>query len=76
MMLQQFGKILLFLGLVFVILGLLFLVAGKFTGLGQLPGDFVFRRRNVTIYFPLATSLLLSVLLSLMLWILSWWMKK
>ena len=38
-------------------------------GLGRLPGDLVIERRNVTIYFPLMTCLLLSVLFSLVLWV-------
>jgi len=38
-------------------------------GLGRLPGDFVFRRGNVTFFFPLATSILLSIALSLLLWL-------
>ncbi|MFZ9520871.1 MAG: DUF2905 domain-containing protein [Silvanigrellaceae bacterium] len=37
-------------------------------GLGNLPGDIVFKRGNFSFYFPLATSLLLSVLLSLLMW--------
>ncbi|MGE5189697.1 MAG: DUF2905 domain-containing protein, partial [Gemmatimonadota bacterium] len=36
---------------------------------GRLPGDFTFRRGNVTFYFPLATSLLVSVILSLLFWL-------
>ena len=35
----------------------------------RLPGDFVFRGRNVTVYFPLATSILLSVVLTLVMWL-------
>jgi hypothetical protein len=38
-------------------------------GLGRLPGDFVYRRGNFTFFFPLATSILLSIVLSLLLWL-------
>jgi hypothetical protein len=38
-------------------------------GLGRLPGDFVYRRGNFTFYFPIVTSILLSIALSLLLWL-------
>jgi hypothetical protein len=38
-------------------------------GLGRLPGDFVYRRGNFTFYFPIVTSILLSIVLSLLLWL-------
>jgi len=38
-------------------------------GLGRLPGDFVYRRGNFSFYFPLMTSILLSIALSLLLWL-------
>ncbi len=63
------GKILILTGLVLAGLGALFLVAGKIGWLGRLPGDFTFRRGNVTFYFPLATSVLVSAILSLLFWL-------
>jgi hypothetical protein len=39
--------------------------------LGRLPGDFLYRGKNTTLYFPLATSLLLSVVFSLVLYLIS-----
>lgn len=56
-------------------LGLLLLLAGLLwphlsqIWLGRLPGDIVIERKNMTLYFPLMTCLLLSVLLSLVLWV-------
>ena len=41
--------------------------------LGRLPGDIVYRGKHTTFYFPLATSLLISVLLSLLLYVISRW---
>lgn len=61
------GKLLLWLGGVLVLAGLVFLLLGKTTNLslGRLPGDIVYRGKNTTVYFPLATSLAISVLLTL-----------
>lgn len=54
------------LGLVLVGVGLLLTVVGKVPFIGRLPGDILIRRGNFTFYFPLATSILLSVILSLL----------
>jgi len=40
-------------------------------GLGRLPGDIVYRGKNLQFYFPIVTCLLLSVVLTLVLWIIS-----
>ncbi|HEY0592289.1 MAG TPA: DUF2905 family protein [Thermoanaerobaculia bacterium] len=66
---NELGRLLLILGAVLLAAGLIFLAAGRL-GLGRLPGDFVLRRGNVSCYFPLATSILLSLLLTLAFWIL------
>jgi hypothetical protein len=64
------GKLLLVVGGVIVLLGVVLLVAGRFNlPLGRLPGDFTYRGTNTVIYFPLATSLLLSVVVSLILYL-------
>jgi hypothetical protein len=63
------GRILIFVGLGIVVLGLLLTFSGKIPLIGRLPGDIVFRRGNFTIYFPLATSILLSILLTVILWL-------
>jgi hypothetical protein len=63
------GRILIFIGLGIVVLGLLLTLSGKIPLLGRLPGDIVFRRGNFTFYFPLATSILLSILLTVILWL-------
>jgi DUF2905 family protein len=65
---RDIGRIFVITGLVLLLLGLVFTVGGGF-GLGRLPGDFVWRRGNLTLYFPLVTSLLLSILLTLGLWL-------
>ena len=60
------GKALITIGLFFIIAGIL-MMAGSRLGLGKLPGDIFFRRGNTTFYFPLATSILVSLLLTLLL---------
>lgn len=65
--LTQLGRSLLVLGLVIAALGLLLLLGGRLPGAGRLPGDILIRRDGVTLYFPLATSILLSLLLTLVL---------
>ena len=57
------------IGILFVIAGLVVTIGGRFFGLGRLPGDIVVRRPNFTFYFPVATSILLSVLLTLIMWL-------
>ncbi len=69
----ELGKTFLGLGLVLVALGSVMLLAGRF-GLpfGRLPGDLQWRSRSghTQVYFPLATSILLSIFLTLVLWLL------
>lgn len=63
------GRTLIVIGLLLVALGVLVTLAGRFTSLGRLPGDIVYRRGNFTFYFPLVTSLLLSLLLTALFWL-------
>ena len=66
------GRWLIGLGLLIAAIGVAILLVGK-TGLpiGRLPGDFTWRGRNTTVYFPLATCIIVSVVLSLIFWIIS-----
>jgi hypothetical protein len=64
---SELGKLLVFVGGLIVVLGLVFIVGGRIPFLGRLPGDFSFSRGNTHIYFPLATSVILSVILTLVL---------
>jgi hypothetical protein len=65
------GRILIVIGVVFVIAGLITMAGGKFFGLGRLPGDIVVRRPNFTFYFPVVTSIVVSVILTLVMWLLN-----
>ncbi len=70
------GRILIGIGLLLVVAGGVVILFAKLgIPLGRLPGDFSYRGKNVSFYFPLGTSLLLSVLLSLLLWAISSWRK-
>ncbi len=60
------GRTLIVVGLVLVAAGLLASFASRIPWLGKLPGDFTFRSGGLTVYFPLATCLVLSLLLSLL----------
>ena len=66
-MTREIGRLLILLGGVLLVAGIALVAAGRL-GLGRLPGDWVYRRGNFSFYFPLMTSLLLSVILSLLLW--------
>lgn len=65
------GKTLIVIGLVIVAVGGVLLLAGRMPGLGRLPGDIYIRRGNFSFYFPVVTSLLVSVLLTLLFWLFS-----
>jgi hypothetical protein len=60
------GKTLVFIGLLIAAAGIVLLLLGKTNfPLGRLPGDILYRGKNTTFYFPLATSIVVSVVLSL-----------
>jgi len=70
------GKLLILLGVVLLVAGLVLVGLGRTNlPLGRLPGDIVYRGKNTTIYFPLATCLLLSVVLSVILYAVGRWKK-
>ena len=66
---MNLGRILMLAGAVLFVTGLLLTLAGPI-GLGRLPGDIVYRRGNFTFFFPIVTSILLSIALSLIFWFL------
>ena len=66
------GRLLIAIGLLIAAVGVVVLLLGKAgLPLGRLPGDFSWRGKNTTVYFPLGTSILLSIVLSLVFYILS-----
>lgn len=69
---SELGKALVGLGLLLVLIGGVLLLAGRMgLPLGRLPGDISYRGKNVSIYFPLGTCILLSVILSLVFYLFS-----
>jgi hypothetical protein len=68
------GKLLIFFGVMFIIVGGVVMLLGLLhIPLGRLPGDIVYRGKNTVVYFPLATSILVSVVLSVVLYLVSRW---
>lgn len=61
------GKLLIIVGIVCILLGLFITYADKLPFLGKLPGDISVERGNFKFYFPLTTSILISILISLIL---------
>ena len=64
---EGIGRALIFVGIAIAVLGLAFVLAPKIPLLGKLPGDLVFRRGDATFYFPLATSILVSIAITVIL---------
>jgi hypothetical protein len=66
------ARLLILSGLLLVLAGLIVAASGRLhLPFGRLPGDISFRGRNWSVYFPLATSLIVSIVLSLLLWLVS-----
>lgn len=77
------GKVLIGIGLGIVALGVLLVVAERvpglgnaFSWLGKLPGDISIKRDNFSFYFPIATSIVLSILLSLLFYFIGWLFRR
>ena len=66
----EIGRILIFCRAVLLVIGVAILLLGRTNlPIGRLPGDIFYRGKNTTFYFPLATSILLSVVLSIVLYV-------
>jgi len=66
----DFGKVLVVIGVLLVVIGgILWSGIGR-NWIGKLPGDIEYHRGNFSFYFPLATSILLSLVLTVILWLL------
>jgi Protein of unknown function (DUF2905) len=73
---SEFGRVLIVLGGVLILAGVVMLLLGRMhLPLGRLPGDIVYRGKNTTFYFPLVTSILLSVLLTVVLYLIGRWRR-
>jgi hypothetical protein len=59
------GKLLLVIGLFTAAIGIILILGGKIPWIGRLPGDFYYKGKNFTFYFPLATSIVISIILTI-----------
>ncbi len=66
-----FGKLFIYIGLIFLAIGAMFTFFKHIPLLGKLPGDILISKKNFTFYFPLTTSILLSILVSLLFYLIS-----
>lgn len=73
---QSLGKYLIVFGVVIIVIGIVLTFFPKLNFFGRLPGDFEIKRENFSFYFPLATSILISVALTLIFWLISFISKK
>jgi heme/copper-type cytochrome/quinol oxidase subunit 2 len=66
------GRALVIMGAVIIVVGVALMLAGRFNlPLGRLPGDITWRGKNTVVYFPIATSIVVSIVLSLLLYLIS-----
>jgi hypothetical protein len=66
---HEIGKLLVVFGVLIAGVGVLLMLAGRVPWLGRLPGDVYVQRGNWTFYFPLATSILVSLILTVLFWL-------
>jgi hypothetical protein len=64
---QPFGKVIIIVGIFLVVLGLLIVLSPKIPFLGRLPGDIYIKRENFSFYFPVITSILVSLVITIIL---------
>ena len=73
---MELAKLLILLGVTLVVVGAVVLLLGRTNlPLGRLPGDFLYRGKNATVYFPLATSVVVSVVLTILLYLINRWRR-
>jgi len=73
---MELGKLLILLGVTLVVVGGVVVLLGRMNlPLGRLPGDFLYRGKNTTVYFPLATSVVVSVVLTILLYLIGRWRR-
>ncbi len=66
-MLGTLGRFLVFVGIIIILIGVVLIFSEKIPWIGRLPGDILIKRGKWTFYFPLATSIILSILITLLL---------
>ncbi|MGE5172713.1 MAG: DUF2905 domain-containing protein [Betaproteobacteria bacterium] len=66
---SEIAKVLIIIGAALIVIGLVILGTQKLPFMGKLPGDIIIKREHFTFYFPLATSIVISILISLILYL-------
>jgi Protein of unknown function (DUF2905) len=73
---MEVGKVLVIVGAALLLAGVVVMLLGRTNvHFGRLPGDFIYRGKTTTVYFPLATSILLSVVLTVLLYVVGRWRR-
>lgn len=69
---NEIGKLILGVGLALAVIGAVLILAGRVgIPMGRLPGDFVYRGKHATVYFPLVTCIVISVVLTMIIYVIS-----
>ncbi len=64
-MIPGFGKFFIIIGILFIVIGLAFMFADKIPYIGRLPGDIHIKKENFSFYFPITTSIIISIILTI-----------
>ena len=67
----ELARVMIIIGVVLIVIGLVMLVLPRFPFLGRLPGDILIKKEHLTFYFPLATSIVISIIISLILYLIN-----
>lgn len=68
----EIGKVILGFGILLVVLGAVLMIAGRLgLPLGRLPGDIAYKGKNISVHFPIGTSILVSIVLTVVLYLIS-----
>ncbi|MGA2091378.1 MAG: DUF2905 domain-containing protein [Endomicrobiales bacterium] len=66
---MSLGKWLVLIGAILIVVGVIVMLAGKIPFLGRLPGDISIKKGNFSFFFPLTSSILISIVVSILLWL-------
>lgn len=67
----EMAKVMIVIGAILILVGIVILVFPKLPFTGKLPGDILIKKEHVTFYFPLATSIVISIIISMILYIIN-----
>jgi hypothetical protein len=73
---HSFGKILILIGAIFLFAGIVLMFLPKLNFFGKLPGDIEIRKQNFTFYFPIVTSIVISIILTFIFWLINFFTRK